>query len=121
MWMIREGMGWWMVFGGILMVLFWGGIITLIIWGIRDPLFAVEDAFYLKEQIKGRRLRLTDDQRRRLAAKGKKLGRKVLGQIASIVTPDTILRWHRQLIAQKWIHKRRSPGRPRTMRVRNRP
>ncbi len=36
-------------------------------------------------------LRLTDDQRRRLAAKGKVLGRKLLGEIATIVTPDTIL------------------------------
>jgi transposase InsO family protein len=75
-----------------------------------------EENRVLKEQLGGKRLRLTDDQRRRLAAKGKKLGRRVLGEIASIVTPDTILRWHQQLIAQKWTHKRRSPGRPRTMR-----
>jgi hypothetical protein len=38
---------------------------------------------------------LTDDQRRRLAAKGKRLGRQVLRQVATIVTPDTILRWYR--------------------------
>ena len=75
-----------------------------------------EENRVLKEQMGGKRLRLTDDQRRRLAAKGKKLGRRALGEIASIVTPDTILRWHRQLIAQKWTHNRRSPGRPRTMR-----
>jgi hypothetical protein len=51
--------------------------------------------------VKGRRLRLTDDQRRRLAAKGQRLGRRVLRQIETIVTPDTILRWHRHLMARK--------------------
>ena len=49
-----------------------------------------------------RRLRLTDDQRRRLAVKGKALGRKALARLATIVTPDTILRWHHRLIAAKW-------------------
>ena len=44
---------------------------------------------------------LNEDQRRRLAVKGKVLGRKTLSAIASIVTPDTILRWHRQLVAAK--------------------
>ena len=56
----------------------------------------------LKQQLGKRRLRLTNDQRRILALKGKLLGRKVLSQVASIVTPDTILRWHRQLIAMNW-------------------
>ena len=50
-----------------------------------------------------RRLRLTDDQRRSLAVRGKLLGRKVLGEVAGIVTPDTILRWYRQLVATKYI------------------
>ena len=45
-----------------------------------------EENRVLREQLGGKRLRLTDDQRRRLAAKGKKLGRRVLGEIASIVT-----------------------------------
>ena len=48
----------------------------------------------LKEQMEGRRIRLTDDHRRRLAAKGQRLGRRVLRRVATIVTPDTILRWH---------------------------
>jgi putative transposase len=61
----------------------------------------VEENRVLKEQVKGRRLRFTDDQRRRLAAKGRRLARRVLRQFATIVTPDTILRWHRQLIARK--------------------
>ncbi len=64
-----------------------------------------------------RRLRLTDNQRRRLAVRGKSIGRRALEEVASLVTPDTILRWHRQLIAQKWTHKRRSPGRRRVMQV----
>src|ERR1039458_6908913 len=59
----------------------------------------------LKAQIKGRP-KFTDDERKRLAVLGKALGRKVLGDVASIVTPDTILRWHRQLVAMKWTFRR---------------
>ena len=68
----------------------------------------------LKEQLGNRRLKLTDDQRRLLAVKGKPLGRKILSEIASIVTPDTILRWHRRLIAKKWDYsdRQKKPGRP---------
>jgi len=73
-----------------------------------------EENRILREQLGGRRLRLTDAQRRRLAAKGKTLGRKVLRQVAGIVTPDTILRWYRQLIARKYDGSaKRGPGRPR--------
>ena len=50
--------------------------------------YLVEENRVLKEQLKGRRLRLTDDQRRRLAVKGQRLGRRVLRQVATIVTPD---------------------------------
>ena len=49
------------------------------------------------EQLKERRLRLNDDQRRRLAVKGKRLGRRLLIQVATIVTPYTILRWHHRV------------------------
>jgi putative transposase len=55
----------------------------------------------LKERLGRRRILFTDDQRRRLAIKGKVLGRKVLQEIATIVTPGTILRWHRELVARK--------------------
>jgi hypothetical protein len=73
-----------------------------------------EENRILKGKLKGRRVRFTDDERRRLAAKGKALGRKVLREVASIVTPATILAWHRKLIAQKWDYsERRRPGRPR--------
>ena len=69
----------------------------------------------LKELHGKKRLRLTDDQRRRLAVPGKSLGRKLLGEIGTLVTPDTILRWHRRLIAEKWDYTARrqnQPGRP---------
>ena len=62
-----------------------------------------------------KRLLLTDDQRRLLAVKGKSLGRTALMELTTIVTPDTILRWHRNLVAQKWgcSERRKSVGRPR--------
>jgi putative transposase len=69
----------------------------------------------LKETFGKKRILLSDDQRRRLAVKGKALGRKLLGEIGTLFTPDTILRWHRMLVAQKWdcSHRRKSVGRPR--------
>lgn len=74
-----------------------------------------EENRVLRELHGKRRLRFTDDQRRRLAAKGKALGRKLLGQVGSLVTPDTILRWYRKLIAVKYDGSaRRRPGRPPT-------
>ena len=76
-----------------------------------------EENRVLKQQLGRTRLRLTDHQRQRLAVRGKAIGRRALAEVASLVTPDTILRWHRQLIAKKWTHKRRSPGRPRVMEV----
>jgi transposase InsO family protein len=76
-----------------------------------------EENRVLKEQLGRKRLRLTDAQRRRLAVRGKVIGRRALSEVASLVTPDTILRWHRQLVAQKWTYKRRSPGRPRVMEI----
>ena len=74
-----------------------------------------EENRVLREQLGGRRLRLNDDQRRRLAAKAKGLGRKILAEVATIVTPETLLAWHRKLIAQKYDGSgKRRPGRPRT-------
>jgi putative transposase len=74
-----------------------------------------EENRILREQLGERRLRLTDDQRRRLASKAKGLGRKLLSEIATIVTPETLLRWHRRLVAQKYDGSgKRGPGRPRT-------
>jgi hypothetical protein len=73
-----------------------------------------EENRVLREQFKGKRLRFTDDQRRRLAAKGKALGRKVLGEICRLVTPETLLCWYQTLIAKKYDGSaKRGPGRPR--------
>src|SRR5262245_57187711 len=74
-----------------------------------------EENRVLREQLGTRRLRFTDDQRRRLAAKAKLVGRRVLDEITDLVTPDTLLAWHRKLIAKKYDGTaKRGPGRPRT-------
>src|SRR4029453_17904171 len=76
-----------------------------------------EENRVLREQRGPRPLRLTDAQRRRLAVRGKQLGRRALMQVAGIVTPDTILRWYRRLIAQKYDGSpQRRPGRSRPPR-----
>jgi transposase len=70
----------------------------------------------LREKLGKRRILLNDEQRRRLAVKGRILDRRALRELASIVTPDTILRWHRELVAKKWdySHLKSLIGRPRT-------
>ena len=76
-----------------------------------------EENRVLREQLGSRPPRLTDAQRRRLAVRGHKLGRRVLTQVAGIVTPDTILRWYRKLIAKKYDGSAcRGRGRPGTRR-----
>jgi hypothetical protein len=64
--------------------------------------YLVEENRVLRAQIGNRRMRFSDDQRRRLAAKAKKIGRKLLNEFATIVTPETLLAWHRKLIAKKY-------------------
>ena len=74
-----------------------------------------EESHILREKLGPKRILLNDAQRRRLAIKGKDLGRNLLEQVAGIVTPDTILRWHRKLVAMKYDgSKNRQYGRPRT-------
>ncbi len=76
-----------------------------------------EENRVLREQLGGQPLHLTDAQRRRLAVRGRRLGRQALTQVAGIVTPETILRWYRQLIAKKYDGSaRRGRGRPMTAR-----
>ena len=61
-----------------------------------------EENRVLNEQLGSQRLRLNNEQRRRLAAKAKGLGRRLLAENATLVTPETLLAWHRKLIAQKY-------------------
>jgi hypothetical protein len=68
--------------------------------------YLIEENRLLRRQLGNRRLRLADDDRHRLAVCAHRLGRHVLREIATIVTPDTLLRWHRQLIARKWTYAR---------------
>ncbi len=94
-------------------------LISIAGWMNQRQLLAIdylrEENRVLREQLGGRRLRFSDDQRRRLAAKAKDLGRKLLAEVATIVTPETLLAWHRKLIAQKYDGSgKRGPGRPRS-------
>ena len=76
-----------------------------------------EENRVLRGQIGTRRLRFDDEQRRRLAVRAKALGRRALAEVATIVTVETLLRWHRQLIAEKYDgSRRRAPGRRPTAR-----
>lgn len=75
--------------------------------------YLVTENRILRSKIKGQ-LRLKDEERRQLAKIGKQPGRKALEAVATIVKPDTILRWHAKLVAQKFdgFRNRRSAGRP---------
>ena len=75
--------------------------------------YLVTENRVLRNQIKGR-LRLSDPERMQLAEIGKRLGRKALAQVAQIVRPETILGWHRKLIARKFdgSRQRGRPARP---------
>jgi hypothetical protein len=75
--------------------------------------YLVTEHRILRQQIKGR-VRLSGGERKTLAALGMKLGKQALEEVASLVKPDTILAWHRQLVAQKFdgSRKRQAPGRP---------
>jgi len=71
----------------------------------------------LKERLRAKRIRFTDAERALLARKAKAVGRKALLELDTIVSPDTLMRWHRRLVAEKWnLSKRRGPGRPGIMR-----
>src|SRR5450755_2061547 len=90
-------------------------------WVHRHQLIVIEflqaENRLLKDRLRGKRIRFTDAERALLARKAKAVGRKALMELETIVAPDTLLRWHRRLVAQKWnfVH-RRGPGRPGNMR-----
>ncbi len=99
-------------------------LITLILAGLinRQQQEVIEylrtENAVLKEKLGKKRILLNDNQRRRLGVKGKVLGRKRLAEIGTLFTPDTILRWHRTLVAQKWDYSaKRKTGRPRIRQV----
>jgi putative transposase len=73
--------------------------------------FLREENRLLKARLAGQRLRYDDGERRRLAALRHRLGRRRLAQGTTLGTPDTILRWHRELVARKWTY-RAGRGRP---------
>ena len=56
--------------------------------------YPIEENCLLRRQLRGQRLEWTDDDRRQLAVRAYRLGRQRLREIATIVTPDTLLRWH---------------------------
>src|ERR1700682_2999216 len=71
----------------------------------------------LKDRLRGKRIRFTDAERALLARKAKAVGRKALLELDTVVSPDTLMRWHRRLVAQKWnFTARRGRGRPGIMR-----
>src|SRR5437667_9069494 len=77
--------------------------------------YLLEENRVLREQIGNRHIRFTADQRCRLAVRAKRLSRKILVQVATIVRAETLLAWHRKLIAKKYDGSAyRTPGRPRT-------
>src|SRR5215813_12369269 len=75
--------------------------------------YLVTENRLLRSQIKGR-VRLSDGERKTLAEIGQKLGKRALEEVATIVTPDTVLAWHRKLVAQKFDGsiQRKAAGRP---------
>src|SRR3982750_4956701 len=90
-------------------------------WVHRHQLIIIEllqaEKRLLKERLRRRRIRFTDAERALLARKAKAVGRKALLELDTIVSPDTLMRWHQRLVAQKWNYSdRRRPGRPGIMR-----
>src|SRR5262245_10558479 len=75
--------------------------------------YLVTENRLLRQQIRGC-VRLSDGERKTLAEIGQQLEKQTLAEIATIVKPDTILAWHRKLVAQKFdgSRQRKAPGRP---------
>lgn len=87
----------------------WITLVACLAYCIDKELYDAMD--YLKEQVRvlleqqqkqNKRIRLTHGQRIRVAAKAKKLSRKMLEDCTVLFTPDTIIGWYNKLIAQKY-------------------
>ena len=97
----------------------WKTLLACITGSVEEQLllrneYVVEENRILRKQIAGR-VQLTDAERQTLAEIGKKLSKQALEEVATIVKPDTILAWHRKLVAQKFdgSEQRKAVGRPR--------
>jgi len=99
----------------------WLTLATYLAYCIDKELYVAID--YLREQVRvlmehqekeNKRILLTNNQRMRVAAKAKRLSRKMLERCTELFTPDTIMRWHQKLIAEKYdgSQNRRYAGRP---------
>src|SRR6476660_2946538 len=75
-------------------------------WVHRHQLIVIEflqtENQLLKQRLRGKRIRFSDAERALLARKAKAVGREALLKLDTLVTPDTLMRWHRRLVAQKW-------------------
>ena len=95
-------------------------LLTIAGWMTRDHQrvtgYLLAENAVLREQLRGRRILYTDTQRRRLATAAKKLGRRALRQLDTLVTPDTLMRWYRRLVANRYDGTR-SRGVTRTRRT----
>ncbi len=72
-------------------------------WVYRRQLLVIEflqaENRMLKDRLRGKRIRFTDAERALLARKAKAIGRKGLMELDTVVSPDTLMRWHRKLVA----------------------
>ena len=81
-------------------------------YAAREQLYIAQIKVLL-EQLGGKPRRFTDTQRAFLASIAKQIGRKVLFEITTLVTPDTLLGWHKRLIKEKWTYAQpKRVGRP---------
>ena len=87
----------------------WLTLVTCLAYCIDEELYKAID--YLREQVRvllehqekeDRRILLSNSQRMRVAAKAKRLSRKMLEQCTELFTPDTVMRWYRKLIVEKY-------------------
>ena len=99
----------------------WGFWLVLLSgWINREQAAAIEylqeENRILRHQLAGKRLTFTTIERQRLALRTYELGKQRLKDMATIVTPDTLMRWYRELVAKKFDgsqQRKQGPGRPR--------